>query len=87
MMFPFTFPQELREASGSRLLYGVEAALAFKTALPQSKKSEGATEDLNKAAKAASVLGCMEGNGRQSPGKGGHCHFESQKLVFSNLIL
>lgn len=63
MMFPFTSPQESREASGNRLLYGVEPALAFQTALPQSKKSEvAAQEDLNKAAKAARALGCMGGN-------------------------
>lgn len=62
-MFPFTFPQEPRESSGGRLLCGVEPALAFQTALLQSKKSEVATqEDLNKTAKAASVLGCMGGN-------------------------
>lgn len=76
MMFPFTLPQEPRDLQAEAAVW-FRASLSIQDSPSLKQKSKvAAQEGLNEAAKAASVLDCMEGNRRQSPGKRGHYPFE-----------
>lgn len=62
---------------GEKAVVWFRARLSIQDSPSLKQKSKvAAQEGLNEAAKAASVLDCMEGNRRQSPGKRGHYPFE-----------